>query len=209
MTTGHGLTQTNGQAPKNPLRRSTTPFDSGSWGRSCTSFTASAPTKEATPAARRPPRPMPASLSQINRRGARPSPWISSQDPSSRSSVRRVGSIRPVMNRECAATITSTGSLSVFHFGYGRMMPIHYGLYEDARRYDGMDARIDMPTLVFQGRHDTAVDPVTVQAWSRARPNVELHMLDDDHQLTASVEYIWGEMKRFLGIGGADDHPAR
>jgi pimeloyl-ACP methyl ester carboxylesterase len=93
-----------------------------------------------------------------------------------------------------------TGSLSVFHHGYGRMMPIHYGLYEDARRYNAMHARIDTPTLVFQGRGDTAVDPVTVEQWSRAQPNVELHMLDDDHQLTASVEYIWREMRRFLGL---------
>ena len=93
-----------------------------------------------------------------------------------------------------------TGSLSVFHHGYGRMMPIHYGLHEDARRYNGMHARIDTPTLIFQGRRDTAVDPVTVQQWSRGRPNVELHMLDDDHQLTASVDYIWGQMRAFLGL---------
>ena len=93
-----------------------------------------------------------------------------------------------------------TGSLDVFHFGYGRMMPIHYGLYEDARRYNAMHARIDMPTLIFQGRRDSAVDPVTVEQWSRGRPNVELQMLDDDHQLTASVEYIWREMKRFLRL---------
>ena len=53
---------------------------------------------------------MPGSLSQINRRGTRPSCWISSHEPSSRSSVLRVGIIRPVMNRECAAVITSTGS---------------------------------------------------------------------------------------------------
>ena len=64
----------------------------------------------ATPSARRWPRPMPGSLSQISRRGTRPSCWISSQEPSSRSSVFRVGIIRPVMNRECAAVITSTGS---------------------------------------------------------------------------------------------------
>jgi hypothetical protein len=25
-------------------------------------------------------------------------------------------------------------------------------------------------------------------------------MLDDDHQLTASVGFIWGEMKRFLEL---------
>ena len=94
-----------------------------------------------------------------------------------------------------------TGSLDVFHFAYGRMMPIHYGLYDDARRYDAMHARIDVPTLVFQGRLDTAVDPATVEQWSRARPNVELHMLDDGHQLTASVDYIWREMRAFLDLG--------
>jgi hypothetical protein len=29
---------------------------------------------------------------------------------------------------------------------------------------------------------------------------VELHLLDDDHQLTASVGHIWQEMRRFLGL---------
>jgi hypothetical protein len=53
---------------------------------------------------------MPGSLSQISRRGTRPSCWISSHEPNSRSSVFRVGIICPVMNRECAAVITSTGN---------------------------------------------------------------------------------------------------
>jgi len=65
---------------------------------------------DVTPSARRCPRPIPGSLSQINRRGTRPSCWISSQDPNKRSSVFRVGIIRPVMNRECAAVITNTGN---------------------------------------------------------------------------------------------------
>jgi pimeloyl-ACP methyl ester carboxylesterase len=51
-----------------------------------------------------------------------------------------------------------------------------------------------MPTLVFQGRRDTAVDPATVEAWSRRRPNVELHMFDDDHQLAASLPDIWNRL---------------
>jgi pimeloyl-ACP methyl ester carboxylesterase len=91
--------------------------------------------------------------------------------------------------------------LDIFHYGYGRMMPVHYELYEDARRYDCVNAALRMPIQVFQGHRDDAVDPASVQRWSRARPSVELHMLDDDHQLTASVEYIWDEMKRFLGLG--------
>jgi pimeloyl-ACP methyl ester carboxylesterase len=90
------------------------------------------------------------------------------------------------------------GQLTVFHFGYGRRMPIHYTLYEDARRYNAMDARVDMPILIFQGRRDTAVSPATVERWASRRPNVELHMLDDDHQLSNSLNYIWANVERFL-----------
>ena len=93
------------------------------------------------------------------------------------------------------------GRLNIFHFGYGRMMPIDYELYADARRYNAMDAVLEMPVLVFQGKHDTAVSPATVEAWSRRRPNVELHMLDDDHQLTSSLSYIWEKTETFLSIG--------
>jgi hypothetical protein len=55
-----------------------------------------------------------------------------------------------------------------------------------------------MPAQVFQGRRDASVDPGMVERWSRARPYVELHMLDDDHQLRGSLDYIWKEMDRFL-----------
>jgi len=92
------------------------------------------------------------------------------------------------------------GRLMVFHYGYGRMIPIEYALYEDARRYDAMAATVEMPVLIFQGRLDIAVSPVAVERWSSRRPNVELHMLDDDHQLTSSLSYIWTTTSRFLGI---------
>ena len=94
----------------------------------------------------------------------------------------------------------ATGRLEVFHHAYGRVMPVHYELYEDARRYDCLNARIELPIQIFQGRHDTAVDPESVRRWAASRPNVELHMLDDDHQLLNSLEQIWSEMKRFLGL---------
>ena len=92
-----------------------------------------------------------------------------------------------------------TNRLEVFHYGYGRVMPVHYELYTDARQYDCVNAVLPMPVQVFQGRRDDAVDPESVTAWARARQNVELHLLDDDHQLGASLEYIWTEMRRFLG----------
>lgn len=94
----------------------------------------------------------------------------------------------------------STNRLDVFHYGYGRMMPVHYDLYADALRYNALDAHIPQPIQVFQGRFDTSVNPKTVEGWAAARANVELHMLDDDHQLLKSLERIWAEMERFLKL---------
>jgi len=93
-----------------------------------------------------------------------------------------------------------TNRLDVFHYAYGRVMPVHYELYADARKYDALNARVTIPVQVFQGTRDTAVDPSTVERWSSTRDNVEWHMLDDDHQLLTSLEYIWREMSRFLAL---------
>ena len=90
------------------------------------------------------------------------------------------------------------GQIMVFHYGYGRMLPIHYGLYEDARRYDAMHAVVRMPILVFQGRRDTSVNPAVVERWAAARPNVGLNLLDDDHQLGGSLAFIWETLDAWL-----------
>lgn len=93
-----------------------------------------------------------------------------------------------------------TDCLQVFHYGFGRLMPVRFALYEDAAQYDARSLALPHPMLVFQGRRDTAVDPEVVREWCQTRPNVELHMLDDDHQLLGSLEYIWEECCRFLGV---------
>jgi pimeloyl-ACP methyl ester carboxylesterase len=93
-----------------------------------------------------------------------------------------------------------SNTLDVFHYGYGRVVPVHYELYSDASRYDSSNAPLTLPIQVFQGRRDAAVEPEMVERWSKNRPNVELHMLDDDHQLLGSLDYIWKEMERFLEL---------
>ena len=85
----------------------------------------------------------------------------------------------------------ASGTLTVFHFAYGRFMTLGYGLYRDAEQYEAMRLEVRQPIQVFQGMRDEAVNPQSVERWSATRPNVELHMLADDHQLHASLEYIW------------------
>jgi hypothetical protein len=79
---------------------------------SWTILVASAPVNSPTPAASRLRRPMPVSLSQINRRGTTPSCSDNNAHmPESKSAVVREGIIDAVMNFENDATITSTGNI--------------------------------------------------------------------------------------------------
>ena len=96
-----------------------------------------------------------------------------------------------------------TGTTNVFHYGFGRMFPVHYELYADACGYECENVELSLPVQIFQGIKDTVVDPTTVEQWARRRPNVELHMVEDDHQLGASLDYMWREMVRFLSLRSA------
>jgi pimeloyl-ACP methyl ester carboxylesterase len=93
-----------------------------------------------------------------------------------------------------------TGWRDVEHHAYGRTLPVRYDLYEDGGRFDAFAARLNSPTLVFQGTRDTVVNPRRVAEWASSQPNVSMRMLDDDHQLHAYLETIWRESASFLGI---------
>ncbi len=94
----------------------------------------------------------------------------------------------------------SEGAMEVYHHGEGRPRQVRYGLYEDALRYDPFASYLDFPILIFHGRRDDTVDPASVEAFARSRPNVMLRMLDDDHQLLGSLDEIWRETAVFLGL---------
>jgi pimeloyl-ACP methyl ester carboxylesterase len=93
-----------------------------------------------------------------------------------------------------------SGTLRVQHHGANEEREIGFGLYEDAAQYDAITLAPRWPTLVFQGDSDDAVSPAMVQRWAEGRPQVELQMLHDGHQLTASIDHIWRESARFLGL---------
>jgi uncharacterized protein len=90
------------------------------------------------------------------------------------------------------------GWLPFFHYGAGEELALDFSFYEDSLRYDAFGAQFNQPTLVFQGLHDRSVDPRTVEEFARHRPNVTLSLLDDDHQLIASLPRMWDSMAAFL-----------
>jgi pimeloyl-ACP methyl ester carboxylesterase len=95
------------------------------------------------------------------------------------------------------------GRLSVFHYGDHQQREIGYALYADAARYDAHACALSVPVLAYQGSGDESVDPHSVAAWASSRPSVDLHVVDDGHQLTNSMDEIWRTSERFLGLSPA------
>jgi pimeloyl-ACP methyl ester carboxylesterase len=93
------------------------------------------------------------------------------------------------------------GTLQIFHYASGEPRDIHFGLYADAARYDALALDLRLPALVFQGTHDATVDPALVRRWAATQRLVDLRLVDDEHQLSASIDEIWRESRGFLGLG--------
>lgn len=92
------------------------------------------------------------------------------------------------------------GALPFFHYAFNEERPLNYAFYDDSLGYDAFGARFTQPALVFQGLRDTVVDPRTVEQFARDRRNVTLSLLDDDHQLAASLPRMWTDIEAFLGL---------
>jgi len=92
------------------------------------------------------------------------------------------------------------GALPFFHYAYHEERPLNYAFYEDTLRYDAFSAVFSQPALVFQGLNDRSVPYQTVEQFARTRPNVTLSLLDDDHQLIASLPRMWNDVEAFLGL---------
>src|SRR4051812_39286310 len=92
------------------------------------------------------------------------------------------------------------GTLPFFHYAFNEERLLEYAFYEDSLQHDAFGAPFPQPTLVFQGLHDRSVPYQTVEQFARTRPNVTLSLLDDDHQLIASLPRMWNDVEAFLGL---------
>ena len=96
----------------------------------------------------------------------------------------------------------TTGDVEIFHYALNRPARLRFGFYDDAERYQPAARQIDVPMLIFQGRQDDAVNPETVERFTKRQPHATLHLLEDGHQLKNSLEFIWKETARFLSLCG-------
>jgi pimeloyl-ACP methyl ester carboxylesterase len=92
------------------------------------------------------------------------------------------------------------GALPFFHYADNEERDLNFTFYEDSLRYDAFTAAFRQPALIFHGLRDASVDHRTVEAFASTRPNATLSLLDDDHQLIASLPRMWADIRQFVGL---------
>ena len=92
------------------------------------------------------------------------------------------------------------GALPFFHYAYNEERLLSFEFYRDSLQHDPFVSEFAQPTLIFQGLRDTVVDVRSVEVFARGRTNVTLSLLDDDHQLLASLPTMWDSVEDFLGL---------
>ncbi|MBX5493797.1 MAG: alpha/beta fold hydrolase [Bryobacteraceae bacterium] len=90
-----------------------------------------------------------------------------------------------------------TGALSFYHYADRRDRKLSYRFIEDGRCYEDFPD-VQQPTLIIHGRNDTTVPCELSQAFAKGRQNVELELVDSDHELTDVLDHLWSRISQFL-----------
>jgi hypothetical protein len=108
--------------------------------------------------------------------------------------IGRFASHYPFEDLEAAAI---RGYFEVYHYGLARSAKVGYELIDDGLRYEPFPD-VAAPTLVIHGRRDESVPPELTERFAEGKPAAKVVLLDDDHQLIASLPRIWQEVEAFL-----------
>ncbi len=104
---------------------------------------------------------------------------------------------RKELGQEKLETWRKNGTVSVFHYGEGKEMPLDFGLMEDAARFEAFP-EIRQPGLLFHGLDDPLVPIEQSRRYVAARPNLHLMEFKSGHELTDVLEDMWKAASSFL-----------
>lgn len=90
--------------------------------------------------------------------------------------------------------------------GTGTSALLHWEFMRDARRQPPFPEP-PCATLVLHGRHDAVVPLAVSQQFARTRPQVRLEVLEDDHDLLATLPYIEATALDWFGVPATDAAP--
>lgn len=93
-----------------------------------------------------------------------------------------------------------TGAQGFFNYAAGGLKAVHYGLFEDLQGYDSYTLSLAQPMLIFHGRNDESVNVEQSIRFAETRTNVDLRVVDSDHQLLDQTDVMWSAARKFFGV---------
>lgn len=91
------------------------------------------------------------------------------------------------------------GSMMVDHYATGTRRSMPYRFLEDADTLPAYPA-VKIPVLAIAGRRDDLVPLADVEEFVAKTPGAELVVVDDGHDLAASLPLIWERTRAFLDL---------
>jgi len=92
------------------------------------------------------------------------------------------------------------GSREFYHYGLKRNVNLQFQFLVDAQKYSEAQLTRSLPILIFHGIHDDVVPASLSEEFAKARSQVILKLLNDDHALGSDLINIWQDTKQFLEI---------
>ena len=90
-----------------------------------------------------------------------------------------------------------SGWLEVYHYADQQARRVHYGLYEDALRYEP-NPDFAQPARIYHGVNDGTVPIGYSREFAAEHPNAVLQELDSDHELLNVLDWIVADAVPFL-----------
>lgn len=101
------------------------------------------------------------------------------------------------LGEQAMARWRRTGFLPLYHYGEKAERRVGYQLITDGEQYEEYpDVR--QPCLIFHGGKDDVVPVEYSTEFAATRPNVELHIMDSDHELIDVLDVMWPRVREFL-----------
>lgn len=93
-----------------------------------------------------------------------------------------------------------SGWLVVYHFGQGKVLPLHYPFLTDCQQYEDDRLQRRVETLILHGIRDEVIPIQASRAYAASRPWVQLIELESDHALGNVLEQIWAIVRQFCQV---------
>ncbi len=84
------------------------------------------------------------------------------------------------------------------HIGYNQDVDLHYEFIQDLKVQPDREFISKLPVLIFHGNDDGTIPVSVSKSYALRNGQARLHVLESDHSLENSLEFIWLESEKFL-----------